>query len=531
MLLTSFCLVKSLAAEFMTAAEEKRLIDALAGIYCISDKKELLRKIELTRAEPFKNMRTLRDYERECRLIEYSSIVGDPVALSDDDKDILAAFGAALRKKQDIFDSGMIFTADSVKERLDEAVSVGNVRAAFISALLEYHGIALGKNKEKAERNLSRAFLWNDTDAILLHLYVYPDEREATVAKLRTILTGEDGALLVQRIAEAYGITESDNTDENSALMERAFSLGTVRREVFEDKFASFIYSGLIRLQDKKKIVSGYRKETAAYYDDLPSDIDENGSVTPDLSVIDGVKLKRESEMRRIKRNLACVNTRRNKFYKPLLVISKDPYVISMYKQAVIASLACMPAVKLDASLFGHEQLSSSKENIFLRAVSDSGKASTMVIIEKVDELPEPLARELSRYIRGDMRAETRLAYPQLTFDLSACLPVLFASGEVSAELAELCDVVRAEAVVSAEKETVVSDILEYKRRSYGLKSLSVSDEVMTDLVAKSSAQVTDILDEIAKYISSDPDAGKIGRDVLDTLTREMRPKGTKFGF
>lgn len=529
-LLSEYCLIESLISPFAKAGEKEALWELLSGIFCIGDKAEAAKLFSAACAEPFSDMHTLADYERECRIIEYSAAVGTPAVLDDCDRMLLAAKGEALRYRQDMVSFGTVFGEDAARDELYSAASAGNVRAGTALAILEHFGIGFAENKKRAARLLASALRWNNVEAIFTSLYICPETRPENLGRLALINDGEDGCELVGYISRHYG-TAPGAAPEGSALMELAFSEGSVRRELYEHKFASYMYTSLLGKADKRRIALSYKKETAAVYDELPIAEDESDALSPVLSALDSVKLDREGEKRRIRRNLACVHTRRNKFYKPLLIICRDPYVTSMYKNAILSALSSAPAVKIDAALLHSEELANTKENIFFRAVNDTGRATAVVVVENVDELSSAGARELSRYIRGDMRAAFRLGYPQLTLDLSRALPVLFASGEVDESLVSLCDVVRASAVVELEKEAVVKDILDYKRRSYGLAALEVTDEVMKTLVAKSSAQVTDLADELAKYVSCEPDGFTVGADTFDTLMREMKPEKSRFGF
>ena len=202
-----------------------------------------------------------------------------------------------------------------------------------------------------------------------------------------------------------------------------------------------------------------------------------------------------------------------------------------MYKQAIIGALSSAPVVKLDATLLDAQDLSETKDNVFLRAVSDSGRMSTVFLIENCHLLSDAAGRELSKYIRGDVRSSFRLNHPQVTVDLSPCLIILFGEGEVPEQLADMCDVVRAAMPTPDEKEAVVRAILDYKRITYGLDRLDVSDTVMKSLVSKSSALVSDLADEFAKYLACDPSVARIEDSDMAQITKDINRGTVKFGF
>jgi hypothetical protein len=325
--------------------------------------------------------------------------------------------------------------------------------------------------------------------------------------------------------------TVPEQTDGNTALMEKAFLTGVVEREKYEVKFAAYIYTDVLRAEDKSKIIANYKKETASIYDDIPTHIDMSDSISADYSVFSSLKLVRDGEIRKIKRNLVSAHTRRNKFYRPMLIECQDTYVLSMYKKAIMAALSGAPMVKLDASLLTNADLSETKDNIFLRSASDSGKMATVFLIENCHALGEGGAKELSKYIRGDMRAAFRLNYPQVRIDLSPCLFVFFAEGACGEAMEELCDVLRVGAVMPDEKEIAIRNILDYKRICYGLDALELDGHVMAELKSKNTEKISDLCEEFAKYAACDPDTRVINKDILDTVLRDLRVGTVKFGF
>ena len=530
-LLSRYYLTVALGCAFLTEADRHEAFEILKRIYCRENDEQLAKYEQLSENAPYGKMMTLADYERECRIIEYSTLVGSKMELTAEDRIILAAKGEALRYKQQIVTFGANFTSDALTEQLLEASSKGNIHALGVFAFMEHYGIGIGMNKRRAERNVEKAVRWNDLDAILLGLEIYPERADMYMSKLVTVFRGDDEREILSEIAAFRGANIPDARDKNTTLMEKAFLIGAVEREKYEVKFASFIYTDVMRYEDKSRIITNYKKESAPIYDDIPTHIDMADAITVDYSALEGLKLCREGEIRKIKRNLVAAHTRRNKFYRPLLIECRDWYVLDMYKQAIIAALGDTPAVMLDASLFTGADLSETKDNVFLRSVSDSGKMATAFFIESCNALSEGGAKELSQYVRGDLRGEFRLNYPQVTIDLSPCLMVLFAEGECAEAISDMCDVVRVGAVSTEEKEAVIRDILDYKRCCYGLEKLTVTDEVMRTLAAKSTDDISDLADEFAKYVACEGCAKEIDVDVLSAVVKDMRAGSVKFGF
>ncbi|MBR2650746.1 MAG: hypothetical protein IKD45_03720 [Clostridia bacterium] len=530
-LLSRYYLIVALGCEFLSPEARHGAFSVLKKIYRCEGGEELDKYERLSECEPYARMMTLADYDRERRIAEYSALLGNDLCMSEEDKIILAAKGEALRYKQNIVVNGTNFTPDTLAEQLLDAASKGNIHAISALALMEHYGIGIGENRARAKRNVDKAVKWNDLDAMLLGMEIYPECREYYMKKLNTLFSADSDSELLAAVSAGRFETAPEETDNNTALMEKAFLTGVVERERYEVKFADYIYTDVLRGEDKSKIIANYKKETASIYDDIPTHIDMSDSISTDYSAFSDLKLVREGEIRKIKRNLVSAHTRRHKYYRPMLIECQDTYVLSMYKKAIMAALSGAAMVKLDASLLTNADLSESKDNIFLRSASDSGRMATVFLIENCHALGEAGAKELSKYIRGDMRAAFRLNYPQVRIDLSPCLFVFFAEGACGEAMEELCDVVRASPVMPEEKEAAIENILDYKRICYGLDALTLDSEVMEALKSKNTERISELCEEFAKYAACEPDITEINKDILDTVLRDLRVGTVKFGF
>ncbi len=529
--LSKFYLIAALTAKLISSEQKREIYELLARIYCIDKEPSAERYWELSERAPYSEMSNLSDYERECRLISYAALMGKDIGMTADDRIILAAKGEALRRKQDMLSLGKHYTADALSDGLLAAAGSGNIHALGAVAFLEYYGIAIGFNKKRARKNIEKGIRWNNLDCILLKLAERDGSGEECIRKLATVYGYDDDMILTEHIASYYSLNIPSERDKNTALLEKAFMTGAAQRELYDMKVDSLVYTELLTAGDKRRIIENYKRETAPLYHDLPTHIDMDAEIKVDYTALDGVKLRREGELRKIKRNLAGAVSGDRKRYKPLLLISKDPYVLGMYEKAIKKALKGTPCITLDAGLLTAADLSMTKDNVFLRSVSDAGQMAHAFLIEGVEKLSEGGIRELIKYVRGDMRSAFRLSAPQVTLDLSPLLPILFSASEVPEELAEYCDVVRVAAVAVGEKEASVKDILNSMRKTYGLKELNVTEEVMSGLVAKSSVQVSELADEFAKYLCSESGVTTVGMDIMETVSKDMKPAKIKFGF
>jgi hypothetical protein len=272
-LLSRYYLITALASAFMTQEQKAEVFDTLRRIYCLEDDTELEAYRTLSEREPYGTMMTLADYERECRVIEYSSLVGKATQLTDADRVVLAAKGEALRDKQAIVDYGANFTKDALREQLADASAKGNVHALGVLALIDTYGFGMGTNPRRAERVIEKAERWNDIDVILLSAELHPERGEELVGKLATVFRGDADSDILTAVAEKCGVSIPQETDSCSFLMERAFQRGAVERGTYDAKFASFIYTEVIRYEDKARIIDNYKKENGPLYDDIPTHI------------------------------------------------------------------------------------------------------------------------------------------------------------------------------------------------------------------------------------------------------------------
>lgn len=523
-------LLEALVGGLISRAEDIEIFNKLAEIYLIDDVELLDRFRELSFSEDYYNMNTLEEYERACRMLEYAQVRGIDAGLTPDDKRILSAKRVALRCAKDILPEVENLNPDAVTDALLKGISVGNIIAMIGLAFLNYTGYAIGKNPRRALVNLNHAARWNSLDANLFLAYFDPSRAQECIARILASDKGSDTKELADLVSQAYGVSEAAS-DECSALLERAFCLGAVERNICDVTFEHIIYSGVISPSDKKMIIESYNKNTMAHYDGIPAYADATTPMTWDRGAFSDMSIKREDEIRRIKSNLVGIKGRARPHYKPLLLVCRDAFVLGEYKRALGRALGANPIRVLDARHFGDYTFSQSTSNVFISEIAISRTMSTVFMIDFVHAINPGLMPSLCKFLDAGTRAHFRILQPSVGIDLSGILPILFSQSEPDGELEQYCDVIRLAPISDAEKGCVISEILERYLDAYDIENVTLSSSVIEKLKGKSCEQIEDAIDEIVKYMALEDKSGVVDDECLTLVLKGVLKNTVKFGF
>ncbi len=528
-LCTSY-LVSALVGGLVDRECEMKIFDILSKVYLIKDEEKLNKFRALSFNEDYYGMNTLAEYERTCRMLEYAQMRGIDTSLTDEDRLILSAKRIALRSAKEILPEVENLNPDTLTDALLKGISVGNVTAMTTLAFLNETGIAIGKNHRRAVVNLNHAARWNSISANLLLAYFDTSRVSECIARILASDKGSDTQELVQYVCECYGV-DTPESDVSSGLLERAFCLGAVERHVCDVTFEGIIYSSAIPVPDKKRAIESYNKGTMNLYDAIPADAATDTAMVWDKGAFSDIAIVREDEIRRIKRNLIGIKGRAKPQYKPLMLVCRDAYVLHEYKRALGRALCKNPIRMLDARHFNDYTFSQTANNVFLSEISSTHTTSTVFMIDSCHALGPVAVSMLSKYLRGDTRAEFRLLQPSLGFDLSGILPVLFSQAEPDGALSDYCDVIRLNPITAEEKGVVISDILERYLDAYGIENVTLCDAVVDILKTKSTEQIEECVDEVVKYMALEDREGEVDEEAFKLIMKDIRVTTVKFGF
>ncbi len=534
-LLSRYLLIEAIVHGFISPEQSRKLYSELMKIYCIKEDAQTEQLYNAASSELFKDICTKSAHSRLCRCIEFAALNGQEMELTSNDRIILARKGEALALKDEIFGEGRNLTEGVIAEGLLGRASMGNTEAIAVLAFLEYNGICLCPDKEKAITRIRLAASWHSLMANLMGIAYDPSNKEKYLAVLKAILRTEGQKRAFAEIADFSGSDALDVEAEPVAqIMEKAFGQNIISRAQYDRAFAKVAFSNIICLEDKEKLLLDKCKETIASLSGIPFEQKILPSIPFEGEQLSKLPLKRERETRRILQNLSLAVRKAAAMYAPLLITGADEYVTRMYKEALEGAFKDTKVIELDGSTLTYQDFAPSKENVFLRGLSETKLSRTVFFITGCEELDPQSLEELCKMCDYKYRKKFRLVHPAVSIDLSGVLPVFFAKGqsENSHTLARYCDTLVAESVSQSEKSAVVDALFADGFEDYGFGAIPL-EEGCRDFICKYEAddvcKIVDFVLQSAVYDNASCITTGLVKNVCEERNITLSRKG--FGY
>lgn len=517
--LTCYWLVVSVCEGSFDAACRRAVYDKLAAIYCLPGKDNGY--FQALETAPFCSVTDTAAYEQLCRMMEYAEKSGRPVAVSDTDRLLLGRMRIALQKKSAIIPTVGRLTDAALTETLIRAARNGQIDAMTVLSFLEYEGILPGADRDRAVRRMRLCASWNDLFGLLFCLSrddLYHGERKAA---LRVLLSHSALESAEPYLTKKLHLDREAGDETVPRLLEKAFGLGTVKREKYDPEFAAVAFSGVITAEDKKNLLlSTHRQALPA----LPFTMKRGGHIAFSADGAAWLPSTRREESAQIMRSLAVAVRCPDAVYRPLLLAVGDGFVGDMYEKAIRACLPDAAVCNVDAAMLSPEDLAPTWQNIFLRHLCATEKADTVFFVRHCEELDKAQTVDLLRMLDPAGRRSFKLTAPAVSFDLSGVRFVLFSRDRSHpfTLLSEVCDTVICEKTADGEKTAAVRSILSDLCRGFeGFKADLAGEECMETLVRYDIDDIRLILDRALRDAVY-RDEGCITREELAEAATEL---------
>ena len=496
--LSSFYLAEAICRHFISDTERAEMFLELAGVFCIPDDC-LAEYYRASNESYYRNIVNLADYNKFCRTIEFLKISGKEIECSDTDRLILAQKCNAMKAKHEILPNDANLTRTSLYLTLSDLAERGNVNALSLLAFLEYNGICLSEDKPGALAKIRKAARWNDLFACLMGICYDIERTDRYESTLNAVLTLSGRRSAYESVRTHHFLTEAPERNPEAELLEKAFGIGTVERNLYNRYYADLLGSEIVSYEDKKKLVH------SEVQDSLISRIPFGASFKQkprfDRTAADSVPLQREQELRGILRHITVESAGPGGVSKPLMIASSSDFVVGMYRDMLRVGFGDGGAVEIDARILNVHDLDSTVDNVFLRGISRTGSARTVFIIHGCEELERNELEMLTKWLSNSYRKSFVLYNPQITFDLSGIMIVLLATvkGTELSPLTSRCETVFAERVKSEEKRRVIETELASALASYNIKDMSISEECLTFLEEYDTNRIAQIIESAVR--------------------------------
>ena len=534
-LLSQFFLIDAICRGFIGEEEKKGIFEELAKLFCVPLNSETEQYYTVANSDQYKNIVDYSSYERLCRTIEFAEVSGQHVELTKIDRVILAQKRESMKVKSEIFKQSKNLTADIIVDTLLDTSMNGNVDAMVTLSYMEYHGICICKDSKNAVKRLALCAKWNSLFGNLMGIVYDSRNKEDYYNILFTILRSSNQREVFKYICE-YTSFESECTKSPVArIIEKAFGLGIIRRNVYDQIFAKVAFSSLISCEDKEKLLLSKKKDAIVSLSDIPFDVNRDKLFSFDCAKAQNIPLRREEELHKILCSISPATSNRSALYQPLLVAGDDEYIQDMYVDALKAGFAKKNKVfEVDAGTLSVQDFAGSKENFLLRGLSETKESHTVFLVKHCEDIGESEQEELQKLLDYEYRRKFKLLEPTVSLDLSDVLIVLFASEvtERVRRLAKECDVVWTRRINDEEKLTVIDSTFDVRSKSFGIRSAKMDDACKRFLIPFKTGQIIRIIDGALKKAAYDNEK-VITAESLKTITAQQNVTRSKreFGY
>lgn len=495
--LVQFYLLESICGGFLQPEERRAMFLELAGIFCIPQGRQLEEYYLESESDHFRAIDDITGYERLCRTIEFAGNIGQEVALSARDRLILAQKRKAMTAKAELFGKGRNITRETAVADLTTKAMGGNIDAMNCLAYLEYHGIFLCKDARNAVSRARLCARWNDLFGNLFCIAYDRGNRQSYYDTLYTVLRSGNQQQAFAHICSFTGHTGPCQKRSVARIMEKAFGMEVVKRNIFDRNFAKVAFSEILSAEDKEKILLNRQAEAIDALSEIPFDISTRKPMTFRQDCVDNLPLYREGEIRKILQNFAVAMGCPGDVYTPLMIVAGDEFLLQMYSQMLRCGMGDTPVVEIDAGTLTGMDFSGSKDNVFLRGLCETRAANTVFLVKDCQELTAALADELVKVLDYSYRRKFKLFQPAVSLDLSGIRFILLSGGKTAPvmKLAQCCDTVFSRRIRSEEKDAVIDAIFRGRARAYGREALTMEADCLSYLTTFTSGQVRQIVD------------------------------------
>ncbi len=477
--------------------ERRAIYNELAHIFCLDDGS--LPEIYYTEScrGDFRSIRDHAAYERLCRVLEFGRISGQQAHLTECDRRILGGKREAMTIKQEIVKQDSNMTRENIAQTLRSMAMNGNVHAMTALSYMEYHGIGVHPDRERALRRIRLAAGWNDLFGNLMGIVYDNDQADRYYDRLYTVLTGASGSCVFEHICRTRGVTGPFRKDAVAHILEKAFGMNIVSRNKYDRGYGKVAFSSLVASEDKEKLLLTRQKDAIASLSDIPFDAKGGDAPAFDESCAQQLPLTREGEVDKILRNLTVARCCPAAVYTPLLISSCDEYIAGMYTDMFTRGYANEPLFMIDASTLTEKDFIPGKENILLRGLSATGSARTVFLVTHLDQLQSELTEELQKILDTEYRRRYRLFCPNVSLDLSGVQFILLSAERTQTvtRLSRLCDTVLTERITGEEKSAVVGALFAERARCFGYAHMKMDEDTKAYLLNYDTDKVQQIVD------------------------------------
>lgn len=489
---------------------------------------ERVNLFDLTECDEVREMETYSDYARVCRIKKYSEIAEIDSDIGADLSGAIDVKGEALRKiKQFGYEEFGASTQAAVCKLLTESANMGLIPSLCVLGFLQCEGIFVEKNYRIGNKNLLRAAKWNSLPGLMLALYYDKNSRNTNLDRLYTVTRGTLYEGLYSRAESVYSTTHTAHVLPETKMMAKAFGAGILKPDLYISQYSRFIYSDVLTLKDRERALFSGHKEVVGEIADLPLKL-LDGKIEFDSTMLKELPLLRADEQGAISCIAMNSDMRKDSTYRPLCVSGDSDYILQLYLVAISKAFSSAHIERIDVADLNDYDFEPTKNNIFVRSC-DEDRQNVYCLYLK-GEIREPVLNVVKNFLRSDKRRKIRLQHPSAVLDLSSVLPVCFCDKQNAKLLKQYCDSVTIAPVIEAEKQDVITYILQTKSEKYGMNNAKIDSDAFKLLTSYTVDRAENMIDRAMRF-HREADSLTITADILKALSIGEQSTKMKYGF
>ncbi len=432
-----------------------------------------------TEKENVRSVSSENEYMRYRRIKQYNKLVGNPDVCNEMEDALIAVKGEAIRV---IAKYEMESTVETTKNAMHKALLInaqsGNIVALRIIGILECEGLLGEVDLEAGLEHLGNAMRWCDITSTLAYIKYDEKNRASAINMLKSSVKDTLCKFLLKETEEKYGIV-ADGYNEELLLLKQAFNLKKTASDVYNSMYARLVFSPIITLRDKEKIVYSERKDLLTEACDLPLHL-YRGDIPVNESALDEMIFKREKELVRIKNALSNRDLRCSSAYLPICITCESEFVLDQYAYALRKVFKDANVETFEVRDLNDYSFEPNKDNAFIVGLSES-KPNVILFFYKGD-VSDRTIKITKDILRTERRRKTRLFNPSITMDLTPVLPICFSDKENVKKLQEFVDIIAVEPLSKEEKEESIKFLMNKNSNKYKMKEVTIDDLAMEKL-------------------------------------------------
>ncbi len=487
--------------------DKKTLYPCLKEIFFIEEEDS----VHLASLEVVKEITTEEEYKRYLRIQQYNQLLrNSPICTAEEQQTIMIKGEAIMVATQ----SNLLAkpnTPSSIIERdLMHYAKLGNLEAMRIQGLLQCEGILLKKNKSQGTAILEKASSWGDVVATLC-LFKYEKHRHMELlTRLNSIVRNTPYEVVLELVMQKYQIATTEDQEE-IYLLKKLFSSNKINSNCYIPMIARILYSPIIRLKDKEKILFAENKEMLSEACDLPLKLTKEDAHFIDSS-LKNLPIQRLEEQQGIIRALKNIDLRSLKGYQPLCLSSESEVALSIYQKFFEKNFQGAHVVPIEVHELKSQDFESRKNHIFLRHIEED--KPNIYIFKFKGEIEDEIIEKITSFLQTEKRKRFYTSFPAVCLDLSSILPICLCDKENQNQLKNFTEQLEISIINIEEKPKVILDIVDEMQQIYKIPQVTLDKQALEKLCSYSLEFTQKTLDKVIKE--------KRVLEPLESITLEM---------